>query len=103
MREKKKNNKFLLVIDNLWAIDLDFWENLRVPLLAAEDGSTILITTRDERTYKRMPDVRLLEINLKGIDEENCWKLIQSLAIPQGIINQDLVPIGKQIASRCHG
>ncbi|XP_078160387.1 putative disease resistance protein RGA3 [Carex rostrata] len=106
LRNYLNNNKFLLVIDNFWAIELDFWENLRVPLLAGEDGSKVLITTRYERTYKIMPEVRLLEPSLKGIDEEDCWKLIQSLALPQGIINQDhekLVPIGKQIARRCHG
>ncbi|KAF3322587.1 disease resistance protein RGA1 [Carex littledalei] len=101
-RENKNNNKFLLVIDNFWATDWDYWEMLRVPLLAGGDGSKVLITTCNERTYKIMPGV-IQRPSLKGLDEEDCWQLIQSLV---GVINQDhekLVPIGKQIARRCHG
>ncbi|KAF0909745.1 hypothetical protein E2562_000074 [Oryza meyeriana var. granulata] len=38
LRENLSTTKFLLVIDNLWAEDYNFWELLRCPLLAGEKG-----------------------------------------------------------------
>ncbi|XP_078160655.1 putative disease resistance protein RGA3 [Carex rostrata] len=101
----REDNKFLLVIDNFWATGLHYWETLRVPLLAGGDGSKVLITTRYERTYNIMERV-IQRPSLKGLDEEGCWQLIQSLSLSQGVINHDhekLVSIGKEIAIRCHG
>ncbi|XP_078160657.1 putative disease resistance protein RGA3 [Carex rostrata] len=102
---RHEDNKFLLVIDNFWATGFHYWETLRVPLLAGGDGSKVLITTRYERTYNIMERV-IQRPSLKGLDEEGCWQLIQSLSLSQGVINHDhekLVSIGKEIAIRCHG
>lgn len=78
---------------------------LRVPLLAGGEGSKVLITTRSERTCQIIPESLQRPI-LIGLDDKDCWQLLQSLALPKGIINHDhqkLVPTGKEIARRCHG
>ncbi|XP_078154058.1 putative disease resistance protein RGA3 [Carex rostrata] len=104
LEAREGNNKFLLVIDNLWATDLHFGDMLRVLLRAGGEGSKFLITTRNEKTCHNLPGV-IERPSLKGLGEEECWKLIQSLALPQGSINDDheKLEIGKEIARRCYG
>ncbi|KAJ4764354.1 NBS-LRR-like resistance protein [Rhynchospora pubera] len=98
----QRDKKFLLVIDNLWASDFHFWEMLRVPLLVGGDGSKVLITTRYERAC-HIPE-RIDRPSLTGLKDEDCWQLIQSLALPQGIdCHMGLIPIGEEIARRCYG
>ncbi|KAJ1699168.1 hypothetical protein LUZ63_007680 [Rhynchospora breviuscula] len=98
----RAGNKFLLVIDNLWASDFHFLETLQVPLLAGGEGSKVVITTRYERTCHIYEPIQRFE--LTGLYYEDCWELIQSLALPQGIDDhKDLEPIGKEIAMRCYG
>ncbi|KAJ4963533.1 hypothetical protein NE237_023472 [Protea cynaroides] len=43
--------KFLLVLDDVWHMDLTFikWENLQTPFAAGARGSKILVTTRDHK------------------------------------------------------
>ncbi|KAF3342067.1 disease resistance protein RGA3 [Carex littledalei] len=104
LQTRENNNKFLLVIDNFWAADLHFGDMLRVLLLAGGDGSKFLITTRNEKTCHYLPGV-IERPSLKDLGEEECWELIQSLALPQSSINHDheKLVIGKEIARRCYG
>ncbi|KAJ4764355.1 Disease resistance protein RGA2 [Rhynchospora pubera] len=100
--KRRPEDNFLLVIDNLWASDFHFLETLIVPLLAGRKGSKVLITTRYERTCQVCEPIQ--RFKLTGLHYEDCWLLIQSLALPQGIDHhKDLEPIGKEIAMRCYG
>ncbi|KAJ3699669.1 hypothetical protein LUZ61_003374 [Rhynchospora tenuis] len=98
----RPGNKFLLVIDNLWASDFHFLENLQVPLLAGGEGSKVVITTRYERTCHIYEPIQ--RFKLTGLNYKDCWELIQCLALPQGVDHhKDLEPIGEEIAMRCYG
>jgi Leucine-rich repeat (LRR) protein len=92
------------VIDNLCADNFYYWWTLQAPLLSGGAGSKVLITTRNEKISQIISSVT--RPILTGLDEEECWQLIQSVALPQGIVNPEdkrLVPIGKEIANRCNG
>nr|CAD1829053.1 unnamed protein product [Ananas comosus var. bracteatus] len=74
--ELLRMNRFLLVLDNLWAEDRRFWEIFWVPLLAGESEK-----------------------------EKECWALLQGRTFPQGDSEEDkgLVEIGTKIAEKCKG
>ncbi|XP_006651334.1 putative disease resistance protein RGA4 [Oryza brachyantha] len=103
LREHLSTTKFLLVIDNLWAEDYNFWELLRCPLLAGEKGSKVLITTRNERVWRRTSTIHPL--HLKGLSLEECWLLLKKYALlnGQGMENDSLSTIGRMIARDCQG
>ncbi|KAG8063550.1 hypothetical protein GUJ93_ZPchr0003g17689 [Zizania palustris] len=103
LREHLSTRKFLLVIDNLWAEDYGFWEKLRCPLLAGEKGSKVLITTRNERVWRRTSTI--LPIHLKGLEVEECLHLLKKYAFMHGQLmeNNNLVTIGRRIAEGCQG
>ncbi|KAL6311746.1 hypothetical protein AAG906_022951 [Vitis piasezkii] len=87
------NKKLLLVLDDVWdvkSLDWESWDRLRTPLLAAAEGSKIVVTTRSEIVAKLMGAVsthRLGELR----PEDN------SSAYPQ------LEPIGRKIVDKCQG
>ncbi|KAJ4793243.1 NBS-LRR-like resistance protein [Rhynchospora pubera] len=102
--QARKDDKFLLVIDNLWAEDFYFWEALRSPLLSGGKGSKVLITTRNEKICRIMHAVP--QPSLEGLQDDECWQLLKSLAIPQVIndIDQERRQVlGNEIAKRCGG
>lgn len=99
-----QDDKFLLVIDNWWVEDFNSWENLRAPLLTGRERSKVLITTRNEKVCRAMH--ALSRPSLAGLDDDECWQLLESLALPQVIndIDRDrLATLGKEIAKRCQG
>lgn len=104
LQEHLSTTKFLLVIDNLWAEDYNFWELLRCPLLAGEKGSKVLITTRNERVWRRTTST-ILPVHLKGLDDEECWLLLKKYAFlhGQGRENDALSKTGRMIAADCRG
>uniref|UniRef100_A0A0D9VTH9 AAA+ ATPase domain-containing protein n=1 Tax=Leersia perrieri TaxID=77586 RepID=A0A0D9VTH9_9ORYZ len=103
LRQHLSTTKFLLVIDNLWAEDYNFWELLRCPLLSGEKGSKVLITTQNERVWRRTSTI--LPVHLKGLEIEECWRLLEHYAFlhRQGMDNDALSTIGRRIAEDCQG
>ncbi|KAJ3682972.1 hypothetical protein LUZ60_013199 [Juncus effusus] len=99
-----ERNKFLLVIDNVWAEGFRFWEDLRVPLISGGEGIKVLITTRNEGVYSMMSPLLHLT-KLTGLEKQECRDLLQSLAFRNGVQGQpgELVNICKEIADKCHG
>ncbi|XP_078160656.1 putative disease resistance protein RGA3 [Carex rostrata] len=103
---RRGNNTFLLVIDNFWAIDLNYWERLQQPLLAGGDGSKVLITTRYKKASCQITRRVMQRFSLEGLEDRDCWQLMQAIALPEDIINpnqEKLVSIGQDIAKKCHG
>ena len=54
LKESLGDKKFLLVLDDVWEKCRSEWEGLRIPLLAAGEGSKVVVTTRNPNVGKIM-------------------------------------------------
>ena len=86
------DQKFLLVLDDVWEKSRGegeglrvplrrAWETLRTPFLAAAEGSKVVVSTRDRKVAEIMrADIHTLE----GLSEEHSWSLFEKLAFEDG-------------------
>ncbi|CAA2982437.1 probable disease resistance RF45 [Olea europaea subsp. europaea] len=70
--ERLKDRKFLIVLDGVWSSEL--WKNLKNAFPDEENGSKIILTTRDEQVAKKAFPKSLLH-SMKKLDEEESWNL----------------------------
>ncbi|XP_008790471.2 putative disease resistance RPP13-like protein 1 [Phoenix dactylifera] len=103
LQQLVSGRKFLLVLDGVWNEEQYYWEMLRAPLMAGENGSRVLVTARSELVSRNMRT--LPPIHLNGLEEEHCWSLFQDLAFERGAWNRhrNLAEIGRKIVKKCQG
>nr|ABF81468.1 TIR-NBS-LRR type disease resistance protein [Populus trichocarpa] len=73
LKERFRENKFLLVLDDVWEENYAEWDTLLTPLKSGAQGSKILVTTRNERVASVMSTVQTR--HLKELTEDSCWFL----------------------------
>nr|CAN81857.1 hypothetical protein VITISV_034960 [Vitis vinifera] len=83
--------------------DGEGWDRLRTPLLAAAQGSKIVVTSRNESIATTMRAVQTR--HLGQLSPQNCWRLFEKLAFEDRDSNAflELEPIGRQIVDKCQG
>ncbi|KAL2326155.1 hypothetical protein Fmac_025213 [Flemingia macrophylla] len=103
LRKKIEGRRYLLVLDDIWNEDREHWLKLMTLLMDGAKGSKIIITTRSEKVAKISGSSS--PFLLKGLDEEQAWKLFTKLAFENGKEphNQKLASIGKDILKKCSG
>ncbi|XP_038971776.1 putative disease resistance protein RGA3 [Phoenix dactylifera] len=103
VRNAVANEKFLLVLDDVW--DPKVWNDLlRNPLQSAATGSRVLVTTRSHGVASRMKAVRPHH-QVELLTAEDGWVLLckkVALSGEEGEI-EDLEDIGKEIVQKCGG
>ncbi|RVW65617.1 putative disease resistance protein RGA4 [Vitis vinifera] len=79
------------------------WDGLRIPLLAAAEGSKIVVTSRSETAAKIMRAIR--SHHLGTLSPEDSWSLFTKLAFPNGDSSAypQLETIGREIVDKCQG
>ncbi|KAF2320989.1 hypothetical protein GH714_032436 [Hevea brasiliensis] len=84
--------------------DQKAWDKLKPLFMGGICGSKIIITTRNKKVAFATTSPTY-PYYLKELDEDDCWKLFNHQAFPQGeeIKYQNLVPIGKEITKKCGG
>ena len=104
LKESLGDKKFLLVLDDVWEKCHREWEGLRIPLLAAGEGSKVVVTTRNPNVGKIMRADHTHP--LEGLSKAHCWSLFQKLAFE----NKDSCPypqvlesIGRKLVAKCRG
>ncbi|KAI5596078.1 hypothetical protein BDE02_03G182800 [Populus trichocarpa] len=103
LKERLREKKFLLVLDDVWEENYAEWDRLLTPLKSGAQGSKILVTTRNEMVASVMPTVRIH--HLKELTEDSCWSLFAKHAFGDENPNahEELQEIGREIARKCKG
>ncbi|XP_039128923.1 putative disease resistance protein RGA3 [Dioscorea cayenensis subsp. rotundata] len=103
LRDVLGQERYLLVLDDVWNEDFEKWDALRNMLLDGGEGSRILVTTRNEKCSRLMGAQR--HHFLRGLSEESSWVLFEHKAFAVGAPKPlpKLVEIGQQILDKCQG
>ncbi|KAI3455637.1 hypothetical protein Pfo_012300 [Paulownia fortunei] len=103
IRDYVEGKKFLLVLDDVWTEDFRKWEQLLNSLSTGAAGSTILVTTRNERVAKVMGSS--YELPLGQLSEDDSRSLFRKIAFFQRSREEceGLENVGREIADKCKG
>ncbi|XP_068667717.1 LOW QUALITY PROTEIN: disease resistance RPP13-like protein 4 [Aristolochia californica] len=99
------NKKFLIVLDDVWSIDGGWWDQL-IDALPEDNGSSIIVTTRDERVAKKMRIVEYRIHRPKCLNDEESWFLFTKITFLDNRgrrRNPPLEDVGKAIVKKCKG
>ncbi|XP_022898589.1 putative disease resistance protein At3g14460 [Olea europaea var. sylvestris] len=101
LKESLSNKKFMIVLDDIWNDDYGKWDSLCSPFLAGKPGSTIIITTRQERVAKIMSEIPAYNLDL--LSEGDALSLLAQHAFEAKSFDShpDLIEIGKSMVRRC--
>ncbi|PRQ20551.1 putative P-loop containing nucleoside triphosphate hydrolase, leucine-rich repeat domain, L [Rosa chinensis] len=101
-----EDEKFLLVLDDVWTEDPKKWENLKLPIImqSCAKGSTILVTTRKEGVAKMMRATKST-IHLDKLSDRDCLALFNSFAFLDREEDEanGFGAIGEEIVKKCKG
>ena len=104
LMEAVKGKKLLLVLDDAWNIEYNEWDKLLLPLRYVEQGSKIVVTTRDEDVAKVTQTI-IPSYRLNVISDEDCLKLFERHAfsgVNSGAVSH-LKAFGREIVRKCKG
>lgn len=114
LQEQLSNKKFLLVLDDVWNLnprdegymelsDREGWERLRTPLLAAAEGSKIVVTSSNKSVAEAMKAAPTHDLG--KLSSEDSWSLFKKHAFGDRDPNAflELERIGRQIVDKCQG
>ncbi|XP_050278693.1 putative disease resistance protein RGA3 [Quercus robur] len=96
-----KDEKYFLVLDDVWTEDFQKWEPFKIALKNDVHGSRILVTTRKQRAAEVMGSV--LTINLKVLSDEDCWSIFSKIAFSNEEQLKYLEDLGRKLAIKCKG
>ncbi|GMJ13630.1 hypothetical protein like AT3G14470 [Hibiscus trionum] len=101
--EKLIGKRFLIVLDDVWNECLDKWDRLNQALQSGGRGSTVIVTTRLEKTALMMATVPFHRLGC--LTDDDSWSLFKQKAFGMGTNegNANLEMIGRQIVRRCGG
>ncbi|EMS51656.1 Putative disease resistance RPP13-like protein 1 [Triticum urartu] len=98
------SKRFLLVLDDVWDVAQDTWQELLIPLKSAQSGSRIIVTTRTPKVADMLGASHTYHLNPLGI--EDCWSLFHRYAFGGWSTHDssdELEQIGRVIVAKVHG
>ncbi|XP_074313041.1 putative disease resistance protein RGA1 [Silene latifolia] len=103
LQEELKNKTYLLILDDVWTEDPNEWSKLRRYLTIGGRGSRVVITTRSEKTAEVILGkvAHSKKYILKGLSDENSWRLFVLTAFERESDDPELTKIGKKIVKKC--
>ncbi|XP_068311104.1 putative disease resistance protein RGA3 [Pyrus communis] len=101
-----KDEKFLLVLDDVWNEDPKKWDNLIECLskLYSAKGSKIVVTTRSGKVAS-ISEKLLQRRDLGKLSVDECWSIMKDKALPNvsAYVAPEFQIIGREIAKNCGG
>ncbi|XP_057436456.1 putative disease resistance protein RGA1 [Lotus japonicus] len=102
VQELLQNKRYLLVLDDVWALMETTWNEVKFVLSCGSKGACILVTTRDKKVAAIMGTCQAHY--LVGLSEDQSWLLFKKCAFGPGKeVSEESVAIGKEIMKRCGG
>ncbi|KAL2493291.1 putative disease resistance protein [Abeliophyllum distichum] len=92
--------RYLIVIDDIW--DINAWNDFGRYFPDDKNGSRILFTTRHKEVGLKASHHSVVN-ELSILSDVACWELLQRKVFQREHCPQELVAIGKQIATNCQG
>ncbi|XP_042375690.1 disease resistance protein RPM1-like isoform X1 [Zingiber officinale] len=100
--ETLKEKRFLLVLDDVW--DASVWEAIRLVLPRNENGSRVIITTRNSAVASSITEVKSCCHELQPLSFEQSWELFCRKVFPESEPCPDeLKEDAEGIVKNCHG
>ncbi|XP_057991360.1 putative disease resistance RPP13-like protein 1 isoform X2 [Hevea brasiliensis] len=103
LKEMLSENKFMIVLDDVWNDKYEDWTLFRGPFEYGAKGSRIIVTTREQRVSRMMGSVQAYP--LKGLSDGDCLSVFAQHALGATNFDEhlDLKAIGERIVQRCDG
>ncbi|KAL5731477.1 hypothetical protein ACHQM5_004201 [Ranunculus cassubicifolius] len=99
------NKKYLIVIDDVWTMDYNWWKKLTGRLRNGEGcKSSIIITTRHEHLAREMGATAIHKV--QKLDEDKSWFLFCAITFhgkESMVSNTQFEQLGKDIVKKCVG
>ncbi|KAK7392891.1 hypothetical protein VNO78_21341 [Psophocarpus tetragonolobus] len=105
LRNALQYHKFLMVLDDVWNEERDFWGELRDILSVGVEGSKVLVTTRIDKIASMMQPEPSNCYPLKGLSPKDSFSIFVKCAFEEGEEKKhpQLLEIGKEIVGKCKG
>ncbi|KAM3238008.1 hypothetical protein T459_12543 [Capsicum annuum] len=100
LQKSLKGKRYLIVMDDIWSKEV--WDDIRQCFPSQNNGSQILLTTRDNEVAC-YADTENLSLQMGFMDQDDSWNLFKSTAFTNESLSSEFETIGKQIAKKCHG
>ncbi|OIT06364.1 PREDICTED: disease resistance RPP13-like protein 4 [Nicotiana attenuata] len=97
--------RFLIVMDDVWSLDNDWWQKIYAGLPKG-NGSSVIVTTRNELVARKMGVTEARIHWPKFLNEHYSWLLFRKIAFAAsaGECNfLELEDVGKEIVEKCKG
>ncbi|KAF8043981.1 hypothetical protein BT93_A2074 [Corymbia citriodora subsp. variegata] len=103
LRSTVENKRCLFVMDDLWEVSRENWEELRNLLEGVSEGSKVIVTSQNKLVASTMG--AFPPYNLANLSKEDSLTLFMKCAFDQGQEKNhpDLMEMGKEIVSKCSG
>ncbi|MED6108411.1 hypothetical protein PIB30_023630 [Stylosanthes scabra] len=102
LKEKLSQNKFFIVLDDVWSEDGDKWNTFITPFQHGKKGSILLLTTRSKNVGPTVQNYN--SYPLEGLSDDFCWSIFAANAsFPELNGSSELEEIGRKIVQRCDG
>ncbi|PSS12069.1 Disease resistance RPP13-like protein [Actinidia chinensis var. chinensis] len=95
--------KFLIVLDDVWEINYNDWNILKIPFSDGVPGCKVIVTTRDTEVASMMGTVKYHA--LECLPHEECWSIFEQHAFRNISTNTNpkFESIGQEIVKKCGG
>ncbi|KAG6625386.1 putative disease resistance RPP13-like protein 1 [Carya illinoinensis] len=105
LKEKLSGKRFLVILDDVWNDNYEDWDRLRAPFVAGALGSSIMVTTRNQRVSSMMGTIKVEPFQLELLPTDACLSIfsLHALDAKDFGAHPNLKDIGEEIVKRCKG
>ncbi|KAJ0860770.1 putative P-loop containing nucleoside triphosphate hydrolase, leucine-rich repeat domain superfamily [Helianthus annuus] len=101
LKEKLKEKRFLLVLDDVWHENFNDWENLVLPFHSGARGSKVIMTSRKEQLLKMLGFDNLDRLETLSSEDALSLFALHALGVDNFDSHPTLRPKGERIVEKC--